>query len=278
MTQAQHPIQIRPAVDSDYMAFARLFPELKTGDQPPGMAAWTHEMVPSTLMIESGNQVVGYAFFQVLETAGYVRHLVVDSSWRGLGHGRAAMRHVSNIMRAAGCTTWCLNVEPANDPAIHLYRSLGMRERWDSTALGIKWTLVDRLPAHGAPLRARPMQAREDTLVERAFGLPAGQLRDARRLGTRHLIRLVREQQPDDPRVGIAVFDPSFPGAFPFRVAEPDMARALLEGIRPSAHPDFDYVRVVVEDDASLTDLLIHEGATVFLHVTHMEGELSGVV
>lgn len=277
MQEARYPIEMRKAVDADYMAFARLFPQLQTTDQAPGVLAWLREMIPSTLMLEHDGQVVGYVFFQVLKDTGYVRHLVVDSLWRGNGFGLAAMREVAGLMRAAGCAKWCLNVEPDNHAAIQLYRRVGMHERWKSTAIGIPWTLVDQLPMPARPVSTRTVEPLEDLRIERAFGLPEGQLQDARRLGSRHLVRIVRDDDPEDPKTGIAVFDPAFPGAFPFRVAEVELARPLLAGLRAYARADFDYVRIVVEDHAALSELLIGAGAKVFLRVLHMQGELSQV-
>jgi GNAT superfamily N-acetyltransferase len=267
-------IQFREAVESDYMAFARLFPQLQTHDQPPGQMAWQRDMVPSTLMVEHAGQIVGYAFFQLMRREGYVRHLVVDTAWRNRGIGRETMRELAQRMLRAGCTKWCLNVEPCNEPAVGLYRAMGMKEVWKSTAVGIKWTMVDSLPFPAFDVRARLLREEEDAAVERAFGLPQGQIADARAVGSRHLIRLVRHDAPDDPKVGLAVFDPDFPGAFPFRLAHAALVRPLLEGIRLKARADLDYVRIVVEDHEELSALLIGAGADVVLHALHMQGDL----
>jgi hypothetical protein len=60
--------------------------------------------------------------------------------------------------------------------------------------------------------------------------------------------------------VGLSVFDPKFPGAFPFRVRELDVAAPLLKAMRRHVPTD-DYVHLVTEDDERLSDLLCRAGA-----------------
>lgn len=72
------------------------------------------------------------------------------------------------------------------------------------------------------------------------------------------------------------MFDPDFPGAFPFRVAAPTLARPLLEALRPHARPGVDAVGLVVEDDDALAALLVAAGATVRARMVQYEGPLPG--
>ena len=64
--------------------------------------------------------------------------------------------------------------------------------------------------------------------------------------------------------VGFASFDPSFPGAVPFRTTSPRFGRALFDAMRPHARPEHLYVRAVVEGDAALERLILDAGARVF--------------
>jgi hypothetical protein len=62
--------------------------------------------------------------------------------------------------------------------------------------------------------------------------------------------------------LGVAVFEPKFPGAFPFRVDDLEALAPLFGAMR--AHvPRDDYVMLVVEDDPRLVTLLEGAGATV---------------
>ena len=63
-------------------------------------------------------------------------------------------------------------------------------------------------------------------------------------------------------------------GAFPFAVARPSLARPLLEAIRGHALPEFDYVRLVAEDDAALVEALVAAGGEVLIELFHMEGDV----
>lgn len=110
--------------------------------------------------------------------------------------------------------------------------------------------------------------------MEDAFGLPRGTLSGSRQYPGRVVLRLVDVAAPGEPRVGVASFDPHFPGSFPFRVADPTYARALFEGIRPHALPRFFHVGLVVEDDDALARMLVEHGARVRLEIVHYEGAL----
>lgn len=109
---------IRPANQGDYPLFARLFPELRVPDPVPSRARFETEMMATTLIAERDGAGVGAAFFQVLETMGYVRTLIAAPEARRTGVGRALMAHLRDRFRAIGCTRWCLDVVRTNDAAI----------------------------------------------------------------------------------------------------------------------------------------------------------------
>ena len=71
-----------------------------------------------------------------------------------------------------------------------------------------------------------------------------------------------------------AVFDPTFPGAYPFRAKTIDDATSLLHALRPHARPNDDIINVVTEDQEALADALIAIGATVRIETMHMRGPL----
>jgi len=263
----------RAGVD-DYATFARLFPELDTDDPVPSPAHWAAEIAAHTWFFEDGGAVVGYLFFERLAGVGYVRHVVVAPGHRGRGLGLAMMRAVAADLRAAGCTTWRLNVKPGNLPAVRLYERLGMRELYRSTALRFHWSLVDRLDTLAdPPLETRPIAPAEDAAIEVAFDLPRGQLAGGRDAG-RVLLRLLDPAEPEALGLGFASFNPAFPGAFPFRVADPRYAAPLLAGLRPHARPDLPTVGIVAEADPALTALLVGHGATIHLEFCHFSGQL----
>ena len=74
--------------------------------------------------------------------------------------------------------------------------------------------------------------------------------------------------------VGATIFDPSFPGAYPFRAARPELALVLLRAIRPSARPGDAFVRVVCEGQADVANALLAAGATQKMDSLHMRGAL----
>ncbi|PCC69913.1 Acetyltransferase (GNAT) family protein [Nannocystis exedens] len=263
----------RPAVDGDYAIFARLFPELDTGDPIPSPAHWAAEIAPNTWLFEQDGAAVGYLFFERLEGVGYIRHVVVAPEHRGRGLGLAMLRAAAAELRAAGCATWCLNVKPGNLPAVGLYQRLGMREAYRSTALRFAWSQVDALPAPDRSLQTCAIEPADDAAIEAAFALPRGQLAGNRAAG-RVLLRLLDPAEPTAVHLGFASFNPDFPGAFPFRVASPEFAAPLLAGLRPHARDDKPDMGIVAEADPGLTARLVAIGARVHMEFCHFQGHV----
>lgn len=264
------PLEITVAHPGDYAHFAALFPELQSGDAIPAHDLWVKEMAPTTVFARSEGELAGYCYFNMLKDTGYVRHVAVDPAWRRKGIGKAIMNEMASRFRRWGAAQWCLNVKPDNVLAIRLYQAVGMSRAYSSTAFNLPWAMVDRLPDFVAA-KASQVQPREDAAIEAAFSLPSGQIAEARAFGDRILLGIYKTGQP----AAFASFNPSFPGAFPFRVREPALVRNLLEAMRPHARPDLPHVGVVIEDDRESTQLLLRSGAEVKMSFDHYRGSLA---
>jgi GNAT superfamily N-acetyltransferase len=264
----------RPAVLADYEAFACLFPELGIDDPLPDRARWEAEMLPGTIVIEHHDVVIAYAWLKVFDATGYVVNLVVDPGFRGRGVGGALMEAITRRLRAAGCSRWALNVKVDNAPALRLYERYGLARAYRSAMLSLLWDHIAVLPRDGAPVAARPIEPAEEGALEAAFSLPSGRLPDLRRRG-RALVRLVDPAHPADVAVGLACFDPSWPGAFPFRVARPGLAVPLLEALRSHARSGDTFLWLLVERDPALLECLRRDGGALLgFELFHMEGDL----
>lgn len=271
------PTTIRPARVEDYGAFVRLFPELGTNDPIVDRERFDADFVPTTLVAEagSGGPVAGYAYFETIDAATYVRHLVTAPEARRLGVGRALMEAIVRRARSEGARTWCLNVEPGNVAAIALYEKMGLAPAFASRATRIAWSAVEA-PSASDSLRvaARRIDAEEDAAVEAAFGLMSGQLAVARNKGDR--VVLVLEDEAN-ALVGAAVFHPHFPGAYPFHVTRPELAVPFLRAIRAHARATDTFVNVMIEGQPNVAAMLVAAGAVVRLEVIHMKGLLPEV-
>lgn len=262
----------RPADASDYPIYARLFPDLGTGDPPPSPDLWRAEIAPYTWLFEQDGAPAGFLYHQRLAGVAYVRQLVVAPGLRRKGVGKQMMRDLGDDLRNHGITRWCLNVKPDNLAAVHLYESVGMREAYRSVALRFPWTLIHELTLPDRPVRTCPIDPAEDAAIEEAFRLPPGQLASRRASGRIVLRRLHDPGTPTSLGLGFAAFDPDFPGAFPFRVSAPYLAQPLLDGLRPHARPDLTHVQLVIEDDDHLAGLFIEHGAEIRLEFAHYKG------
>jgi ribosomal protein S18 acetylase RimI-like enzyme len=270
---------IRPAETADYASFAQLFLELKTPEDVPRESLWQSFICERTwVAIESG-EVVGYIFFQVLPKSLYIRHLVSAPDVRRRGLGRFLLESVRSKYRGGVQQTWELNVKQDNQAAIAFYRSLGMKPKYESLVFRVPLTepacAAYRTTAQLAepPVSVAKFEAQDDPDVESALGLPAGLLSDSRALSTRIMLRATQAAAS----IGVAAFDPGFPGAFPFRVhkdAGPPVVAALLAAMFEHRRPESDWVQLVVENNVQLADYLRSQGGTVVLDLFHYEGKL----
>ena len=269
------PDVIRPATPADYDHFLVFLAELGLPDDPvPDRARWEAEMRSATFFLERDGAPVGYAVLRILPGLAHVFHVVTHPAHRGGGVGRALMEELAGRARAAGRSRWGLNVRIDNGPAIRLYERSGMKALYRSAAMRIAWAKVAGLPRAAGSFSTRLVDPAEDAALEGAFPIAAGRLADLRRTPGRVVLRLVDAERPGDPRLGVACFDPAFPGASPFHVSHPGPAAPLLDGIRAHARPGDVHVRLTVESHDALAAALTAAGAEVMLDMLHMEGDL----
>jgi ribosomal protein S18 acetylase RimI-like enzyme len=261
-------LTLRSARPEDHEAVARLFVELGTGDAPPSRERFEREMLAGTVVAEARGRVVGYAYAQALKTMGYVRHVVAAPELRRAGVGRALMREQARRLRAMGCTSWCLNVKPDNVPALRLYESLGMKLAWRSHALRFPWGLLAGVEP--AKVELRPPALSEEHALEAAFRMPSGQLSQTRALPNRVVLSAWDAGNP----VGVACFDPNFPGAFPFHARDLGVTRVLVDECARHA-PGAPFMQVVVDGHEALARQLLAAGATLRLETVHYQGPLA---
>lgn len=258
---------VRPARQADYALFARLFRELHVPDEIPTEARFAREMMPTTRVAERGGAPVGVAYHEILRGVGFLRVLVTDPDARRSGVGRALMADLRDRFRAAGLREWCLNVLPDNAAAIALYESFGLRERHRSRAVTFPWAaLGGRTP----PEDARPIRPEDDAAVESELGILPGLLGQWRAKEGRVLLMIERP----DGTAAAAVFDPAFPGAYPFRARTGEDALALLAALRPHARPKDPALAIASEHQTWIADALLAAGATLRMETMHMRGPL----
>ncbi len=257
-------VSLRDARLEDHADFARLFPELRVPDPVPDAEKFERELLARTIVAEDGGRTVGVLVYKLYEGVGYVHIIVADPAARRRGVGRALMTAAMERFRAGGCKEHALSCFPDNHAAIALYEQFGLRKEHVNKALVVPWALVVAEP-RGAI--ARGIAPEDDAAVERACKLFPKQLAVARESG-RTLVMLER----DGAIAGASVFDPAFPGAYPFRVVSPDDAFVLLAALRPFARAEHDHLIAVVEGDPPLADHLLAAGATLRMETLRMRG------
>ena len=262
-------LHVRPATPEDHLLYLRLLPELGVDDPPPDAAQWA-ELVPGTLVAERGTAAVAVCTWVKLEGSGHVRTLIVDPRARRTGAGRALLEVVAQKLRDAGCSQWALNVKPENLAAITLYASLGFRRAYGSVQLRFSWSALQSLPP-GPRVHARAVTPEDDRALEQLFSLPAGKVESLRR-SKRVLLTVVNEA---GALAGLCAYNPNYPGAFPFQVTAPALARPLLEAMHGYALPGAEWTSLVVENDEALVSLLQSHAASVRMRIDQYVGSLA---
>lgn len=267
---------IRPADEADHPAFLALFAHLEVDDPLPTVERFAREIMPTMLVATSkSGEVAGYTFFQLLGKATYVRHIAVAESARRHGVGRALMAAAANQGRAAGATEWCLNVKEANTGALRFYEALGFTRAYSTRVVRMAWALVDEATDPGVDTRPRFIEEGDEASVESRWDLPRGLVGDARKKGGRVLMMLESPtREADSAIVGSAIFDPTYPGAFPFRAASVPHAYALLRALRAYALPQHNQIQIVIEKDDDLARVLVERGAMLRQEIVHLRGPL----
>jgi len=259
-------MEIRPATAADYAAYARLFPELGVDDPLPSAQHFADALVGRSIVAVDGDDVVGFALFEQLAEVGYIRNVIAAPAARRRGVGLALMTAMRERFVAA--TSWCLNVKAGNAAAIALYERCGLRAAYRSCALRLPSGVALAEPAPGVELV--PVPAEHDAVVEPAMRLLRGQLASARTKPNRQVLQLVN----GDELLGVVVFSPAIPGAFPCRLSDPAFASTLLARLRLLAPADATYLQVGIENDDALRAAILELGAFVQLEIMHMRGAL----
>lgn len=260
----------RPARSDDYDAYARLLPLFASDEPIPSPEQWRTEIAPDTLVVERDSAVVGFLYGVAFSRIGYVRQLVVAPSYRRGGLGRSLMHAVADRFRTLGCHTWCLNLRPHHAATLAFYEQMGLRVRTRASAFRLDWGDVARLPP-SPPCMVASATPDDDDDITAAFSVERDRLAEYRAFGAR---TQVVARDGDGRVVGYACFDPSLPGAFPFRVRERQHLRALLEAIRDFAHPVDGDLRVVAEDGYDEVQSFIAAGGERVLEFVHLGGVL----
>lgn len=264
---------IRMAGGGDYEAFRRLMSELGVDDPIPTPERFTKEMAPAILVAEqtdASREILGYVLYDVLSRVVYVRHLVSAPAARRTGVGRALLHAVAEKARANGATSWVINVKLDNVAAIALYESVGFRKTTKVHAVRIDWADVERVAKDVDGISIDALSPGDDAAVETSLDLLCGQLASARALGGRtfHVAR------HGDRYAGVCVFNPTFPGTYPFKAASPEIAFALLRAARPHAPPDQTFVNMKLDDLEAVKHGILAAGGTLRLEVQALEGAL----
>jgi len=262
------PLRARPATADDYELLVRFHRYFELPDPDPARDWWERFHFHARFVEDETGRAVGYGLAYRLDRVAYVLHVSVEPDARRRGVGRAVMECLAKKLRDDGTTRWALNVKEENAPAIALYRALGMEVAFVIEVLHIDASQWAALPAGSAIVEA--FDANEDFDVEDTFHFDRGRIGRFREMPGRLSLR-AREV---DGIVGVAGFDPTFPGAPMFRARDAGVARSLLEQMSAHTKPEAGPLRIVLEDDADLARALVSAGGEREMKLLRMVGPI----
>ena len=119
------PVSVRNMAHDDLSIVADI--ERRSYDFP-----WSHGVFRdcvlagyTCLVLQHGNDVVGYAILSVAAGEAHILNLCVDPGFRGLGYGERLLDEVIERARDADVSGIFLEVRPSNSNALSLYRKKG---------------------------------------------------------------------------------------------------------------------------------------------------------
>jgi len=169
-----------------------------------------------------------------------------------------------------GCTRWYLNVKQTNAAAIRLYERCGLSIEVPGWATRTTWTALERLPSPAESLVTHVPGPDDDAALGARFDLAPERIALLRARPGVVLLSLLEAGEP----AAFAAFDPAFPGIYPLRLARSDLARPLLDALRPHARAP--HVHVTVEGDRDLFERLQAAGAELQHAFYRMGASLPG--
>ncbi len=261
-------LTLRSATASDLDFYKRAFVDLAVDDPMPSEEKWARELEPHTLIAELEGKPIAYVFSQAFGNVGYLKQIVTVPEARRRGVGRYLMVATAEKFRALGCSEWVLNVKADNIAAKALYSQMGMTMSYPSCVMQLEWQTALKFPT--SELIVIEPQPSDDHAIEQSFKLIDGLIHERRLLG-----RVLRTVVDQDEPVGLAVFDPTFPGSFPFRAKTIAIAGSLLRSLYEMRRPEHALINLVVERDTALVDSLIAHGARERIRLENWRGSLA---
>ena len=153
-------IRIRNADKSDARLILDLITELAVYEKAEHEVVTTEEEIAATLfgdeskakalICEIADKPVGYAvyFYNYSTWLGkngiYLEDVYVTPDYRGLGAGKALLKHIARIAVAENCGRFEWSVLDWNQPAIDFYESIGARPQDEWTIYRLTGTALNQ--------------------------------------------------------------------------------------------------------------------------------------
>jgi N-acetylglutamate synthase-like GNAT family acetyltransferase len=251
-------VLLRTATLEDHAGFLRLHARLGDLLAPLSLQEF-RELAPRLLVAAAPGELLGMVAVRRMLKKARISMLAVSPKAEGRGLARRLMLTVGSQLRGENIPTWGLLTRSANQRALRLFYSLGMREIYRGWCGRAARSCLPLLPSArtGTP---RPVARSEIAKVERSFRI-AGQLQNH----MRHRARILLVEH-GRRAIGVAGLRPDGPYLF-VHASRMEAIRPLLSELLPDEPtlPIFSNARPVGE-------ALVSAGAELLMETIEMEG------
>tara|TARA_B100000965_G_scaffold321046_1_gene282242 strand:+ start:283 stop:720 length:438 start_codon:yes stop_codon:yes gene_type:complete len=103
----------------------------------------------SSIVLKDKNNILGYAFFSVVETDSHLLNITVSKDYQGKGYGKKILDKVFFQSKVLGATVVFLEVRVSNYRAIDFYKKFGFKRD------AIRYNYYDGSPKEDALLMSK---------------------------------------------------------------------------------------------------------------------------
>ncbi len=217
----------------------------------------------------AGN-IIGQLFLSPFgEDEGYIGRIAISPEHQGKGYGKGFMSHAIKWLKNQGIRKAHLYTQDHNERAQALYKQFGFKKS------GSAWhyfvPLASLCPS--GHYSCTPIRSEEIDIVGKKYqSLPAKQIRHFLK-SSEHLVFTLKNNK--EVIIGACRFTPSFPGCFPFEIEDTSAFDDFLHGLKPHASPEFDYIRIVLQDNDKLAEVCQKRGYRLHHRLIKMTANIS---
>jgi len=195
-------------------------------------------------------EFIGYYRIGIYGNLGHIYRIGVHPNYRRKGYGSILLEKSMFQLKKAGCNKFFLYVKEYNEAAINLYRKFHYDIETKSWQFIIPYKKLPQEPRG----RCRHIEWGEIQLMTLRFNLNPHQIQQYFTRENQHVMIYENMGQ----QLGFCRFDPTFPGAMPFIIKDPEYVLDFVSILKSYIiNPEFDSVKITFDGQENLVNKLV---------------------